>query len=148
MLVHTATWLINLNCFPYVVQCNKAVFLAEWGRVTAKCWKGTFQVLLSWTFAVSITGCRKFLSLIPVLLFVVVDECEVTLNPDMSEWPEADSETAKCSQLTLITLISAEKKTTSSAESISCFLPQDLGENLNQLFPAAQLVSLKCLCVT
>lgn len=58
----------------------------------------------------SITGCRKFLSLIPVLLFVVVDECEVTLNPDMSEWPEADSETAECSQLTLITLISAGKK--------------------------------------
>lgn len=58
----------------------------------------------------SITGCRKFLSLIPVLLFVVVDECEVTLNPDMSEWPEDDSETAECSQLTLITLISAGKK--------------------------------------
>lgn len=50
----------------------KSALLAEWGRVATECWTGTFQV--------SITGCRKFLSTIPVL-FVVVEGCVVTLHP-------------------------------------------------------------------
>lgn len=38
----------------------------------------------------SITSCRKFLSLNPV--FVCVDECEVTSDPDMSECADDDNE--------------------------------------------------------
>lgn len=55
--------------------------------MTRKRWVSIFPELLSWIFSVSITHCRKFLPLIPAL-FVCVDECEVTSDPDRTEWAE------------------------------------------------------------
>lgn len=116
MLVHPAPWIMNLNCFARVVQWNQAALLAEWGRVTTECWTGTFQV--------SITGCRKFLSTIPVL-FMVVDECVVTLHPEMPQRPEGDSPVVGCNRLTLIMLISDLSESLLSPLPVSCLRTWD-----------------------
>lgn len=61
-----------------------------------KCCDGIFQELLSWSFAVSITGCRKSLSLIPALFFCLCGRVHsdlwlICLNEDDRQPPDTDN---------------------------------------------------------
>lgn len=82
----------------------------DWGRVTTKCWKGTFQALLSWTFEVSITCCRKFLSLIPALFLFVWMSVRSPLTLICLNVLRTTTRSRTGSHLTLIMLISEGKQ--------------------------------------